>query len=84
MFKHHDAVSNQRNLKMVAALRAVDIKHNFGKQKQIAIEVTDRWQHFVAVISNQNRYWCQRSVACTLRKRNSIMVKSNFSALKSK
>jgi hypothetical protein len=54
-FKHRDALSNQRNLKMVAALRAVDIKYNFGKQKQTAIEVTDRWQHFVAVISNQNR-----------------------------
>jgi hypothetical protein len=59
VFKHHDAVLNQRNLKIVAVLRAVDTEHNFGKKKQIAIEMTDRWQHFVAVISNQNRYWCQ-------------------------
>jgi hypothetical protein len=49
---------------MVAVLRAVGIEHNFAKQKQIVVEMTDRWQHFVAVISNQNRYWCRRSVAC--------------------
>jgi len=40
---------------MVAVLQAVDTEHNFGKQKQIVIEMTDRWQHFVAVISNQSR-----------------------------
>jgi hypothetical protein len=66
---------------MLAVLRAVYTEGNFGKQKQIAIEMTDRWQHFVAVISNQNRYWCRRSVAC---KRNSDHGKSNCSAAKSK
>jgi hypothetical protein len=66
VFKHHGA--DQRNLKMVAVLRAVDTERNFAKRKQIVIEMTDRWQHFAAVISNQNRYWCRRSVAC---KRNS-------------
>jgi hypothetical protein len=60
---------------MVAVLRAVESENSFGKQKQIDIEMTAR------VISNQNRYWCRRSVAC---KRNSDDGECNCSDVKSK
>jgi hypothetical protein len=80
VFRDPGAVLSQRKSEMVAVGRAVDTEHNFGKQKQIAITMTDRWPHFVAVISNQNHYWCRRSVAC---KRSSHHGESNFRAAKS-